>query len=377
MTNEVPDADQIVIIGGGIVGLCVAYSLRDSDRPVVLFEKQTLGSETTGASIAQFIRYQDTPTQNEAKLRQQAWEWYDSRITEGVLSFEQCGTLQLAASQSKREQLDDLAASHADLGITTELLEAADLTRFGLASDSLKGGLFLPEDGFLDPTEIIQYCATHAREGGVMIETDITVTDVVTAGKRVTAVETTAGTYPAGTVINAAGPWAPEINTMASVSAPIRHTTGPILVLQTEQNHHLPLTFFEDEIYLRGKGTEQLLAGKFATGYEGAKCVDLGSMTGPGESFYLRVGEVVDRFFATPGEFQITNEWQGIRSVTPDGRPIVDETNVANYYIAIGMSGHGVTLAPAIGEAMATMIESNTVPNPIAGLGIDRFRSVE
>ena len=373
MTNEDSNPDPIVIIGGGIVGLCIAHSLRNSDSPVIVFEKQALGSGTTGSSIAQFIRYQDNPTQNEANLRQQAWEWYDNRISEEVLSFEQCGTLQIASDQTKWERLKELADSHAEVGITNELLDASELTHFELNPNSLHGGLFLPEDGILDPTEIITYCATNAREAGVTIETGVSVTDLVISGERVTAVETTDGTYPAGIVINAAGPWAPELNKMAGVSTSIRHTVGPILVLQTEQNYQLPLTFFEDEIYLRGEGTNQLLAGKFATGYADAERVNLGSIDGPGESFYVRVGEVVDQYFVTTDEFRIMNEWQGIRSVTPDGRPIVDETDIEGYYVAIGMSGHGVTLAPIIGKAMATMIESGSVPEVIAELGIDRF----
>jgi len=375
MSNEESNGDRTVIIGGGIVGLFIAYSLRSSDRPVILFEKNTLGSGTTGSSIAQLISYQVEPTETEANLRQQAQKWYDTRISEGALSFDQCGTLKIASDQTEWERLKDLANSHAEVGITTELLDASELKNFGLNSNLLKGGLFLPGDGILNPTEIIQYCGTNSCEAGVTIQTGVEVTDLVTSGGTVTAVETTNGKYTVDTVINAAGPWAPELNTMAGVRAPIKHTAGPILVLQTEQNYQLPLTFFENEIYLRGGATEQLLAGKFTTGYEGAEHFDLGGIDRPGESFYLRVGEIVDQYFEAPVEFRIMNEWQGVRSVTPDGLPIVDETDVEDYYVAIGMSGHGVTLAPIIGKTMATMIESSSVPGLIADLRIDRFNS--
>lgn len=367
------DTEQIIIVGGGIVGICIAYALRHSGRPVTLLEKNALGSGTTGASIAQFIRHQKQPTRAEARRRQQCWEWYESRIAEDIFSFERCGTLQVAANEAEWGQLQRLATAHADLGTVTEILDSPALERFGLDPSAVQGGFFLPDDGILDPTEIVQYCASEARDAGVSIETGTKVTDIDTSGGSVAAVRTTDESYSAATVINAAGPWAHELNKLVGIAAPLRHAAGPILVLQTERDIPLPLTFFEDEIYLRREADNQLLAGKFSTDYEAAERVDPNNAWSINESFYVRVAEIVERYLSSADDYRVQNDWLGIRTVTPDGYPIVGETSVNGYYLAVGMSGHGITLAPVIGGAVATLIESGETPDEIRPLANSRF----
>lgn len=372
-THRPRDTEEVVIVGGGIVGISIAYALRHSDRSVTLLEKNALGSGTTGASIAQFIRHQTQPTRAEAERRQLSWEWYEPRIAEDIFSFDQCGTLHVAAGQAEWDQLKRLATAHADLDIVTDVLESPALERFGLDPSAVQGGFFLPDDGVLDPTEIVQYCASEAREAGVSIETSVTVTGIDTSGGNVDTVRTAERTYPAATVVNAAGPWASELNEWVGVTAPLRHTSGPILVLQTERDVSLPLTFFEDEIYLRREADCQILAGEFSTDFEDAERVDPDSTWPIRESFYIRVAEIVERYLSSTNDYRVQNEWLGIRTVTPDGYPIVGETSVDGYYLAAGMSGHGITHAPMIGEAVATLIESGETPKEITPLSNARF----
>lgn len=372
-THPPKETEQIVIVGGGIVGLSIAYALRHSDRPVTLLEKNALGSGTTGASIAQFIRHQSQPTRAETERRRRSWEWYEPRIAEDTFSFERCGTLHVAANQAEWNQLKRLETAHANIGIVTEIFDSPALERFGLDKSAVKGGFFLPDDGVLDPTEIVQHCATEAREAGVSIKTGTEVTDIKTSGGSVETVRTTEQPYSAATVINAAGPWAYELNELAGITAPLRHTTGPILVLQTERDIPLPLTFFEDEIYLRREADCQLLAGKFATDYEDAERVDPDSAWSIDESFYVRVAEIVERYLPSTDDYRVQNDWLGIRTVTPDGYPIVGKTSVEGYYLAVGMSGHGITLAPMVGEAVAKLVESGETPDEIVPLANTRF----
>ena len=362
-----------VIVGGGIVGVSLAYQLAGTGTPVTLFEKNSLGSGTTAASIAQFIRYQESPNRAEHERRERSWEWYEPLIDSGEFEFDPIGTLHTASSKADMAHLRELQATYGEFGFASELVGPAELTDYGLDPDRFAGGLLVPEDGVLDPNEILQYMASEARECGAEIETGVAVTDVLVENGAVAGVETTDGITDAAVVINAAGPWAHEIDEMVGVSTPLRHTEGPIVVLQANRSHPVPLTFFEDEVYVRQEGGSDLLAGRFARGYEDSTRFDPDHARPIEESFYLTVGDVVDRYFPTLSDVRILNEWNGLRTVTPDGMPIVDETAVDGYLLAVGMSGYGVTTAPAIGELCGEWLQTGTKPDLLESLALDRF----
>ncbi|MDG5775285.1 FAD-binding oxidoreductase [Haloarculaceae archaeon H-GB2-1] len=365
--------DPIVIVGGGIVGTSVAYHLRSIDRPIHLFEKETLGSGTTAGSVAQFTYHQADPSKLDHELRRRSREWYDRHIESGEFSFEAIGTLHVAGTDAEREARRDLGASLAEHGAETEWLEPEDLPDYDVDGEELVGGLLLPTDGVLDPSEIVQYQAEAVREAGHTIETGVEVTDVRTDDGEVTGVVTDSGTVDADVVINAAGPWAPVLDDMVGVETPIRHTHGPILVLEADQPLDLPLTFFEDEVYLRQEGRTRALAGQFVTAYENADRLDPNAARSPPESFHLDIAEVVEKYVTVDDAVEVVNEWEALRTVTPDGQPIVDETAVDDYVVATGMSGFGITTAPAVGELTAELLTGEEKSPLLEHLSLDRF----
>ena len=362
-----------VIVGGGIVGASLAYHLSEGKRPVKLFEKNSLGSGTTAASIAQFIRYQGSPDPVEHERRELSWEWYEPLIEAGEFEFDPIGTLHTGSSESEMTHLRELHAAYDEFGLTSDLVSPSDLSAYGLDPDRFAGGLLVPEDGVLDPNEIIQHMVSRARDRGAEIETGVAVTDVTVEEGAVAGVETTEGKADAARVINAAGPWAHEINEMVGVSAPLRHTEGPIVVLQANRNHPVPLTFFENEVYVREEGTGDLLAGRFARAYEDTTRFDPDHARPIEESYYLTVADVIDRYFPSLSDVRVLNEWNGLRTVTPDGLPIVDDTAVDGYLVAVGMSGYGVTTAPALGELVGEWLRSGIKPDLLEPLALNRF----
>ncbi|MFB6184478.1 MAG: NAD(P)/FAD-dependent oxidoreductase [Haloarculaceae archaeon] len=349
--------NPIVVVGGGIVGTSVAYSLRTADRPVYLFEKNALGSGTTGGSIAQFTYHQDDPDEHDHELRRRAWEWLQPRIEDGRFSFEQCGTLHTFESDCERAAVEHIQSGLSAFGAETEWLDAADLARYDLVTDELGGGLLFPTDGVLDPSEIVHYQAERVRETGGRVETGVEVTDVATDDGAVAGVELGDGeTVAADYVVNAAGPWAPLVDGMVGVDVPLRHTGGPIVVLDAGREVRLPLTFFEDGLYFREEGATRLLVGNFATGYDEAERLDPEGVRTPAESFRLDVADAVGRYLPSSGDVTVVNEWFDLRTVTPDSRPIVDETRVDGYVVATGMSGYGVTASAAVGDLVADLV---------------------
>ena len=242
---------SVVIIGGGIIGTSIAYQLREADCDVHLLEKDALGAGTTAKSAAMLTHHQEQPDRETYHLRERAWKWYDRRIDEGTLEFDRVGTLHLAKSDAEYGTIREMQRSFRSFGLDLDILSPAEIAEHGIESDDLRGGLWFPDDGVLDPGGIVQFFAGGARRAGVTIETDVEVTGITTDAGAVTGVETSDGVRPADVVINAAGPWAPDVNELVGVDAPLPHTDGPILVLDGARSASLLTVLFADGVSFR------------------------------------------------------------------------------------------------------------------------------
>ena len=348
--------ERIAIVGGGIVGTSVAYHLRDSSIEVALFERGELGAATTAASMALFHRQDLAPTAYDARLRDLAWETYEPLIEDGTLTFTRIGSLYVAESETTHERLDDVAETLTGLNVPARVLDSSELERFGLRPDAAPGALYTPDEGYFDASEVVEHFAAGAREGGARIETNTAVTDV-RVGDGV-AVETADAVHEVDAVVNAAGPWAPEIDDWVGATHPLRHTRGPIVSLEAGPDRPEPFTLFERGAYLRSAGETRVHVGHLARGYDGAARLDPDAIEGVDASFREEVRDL-KRVVPALDDARPVEEWVGLRTVTPDGRPLVGRAD-DGYFHASGMSGLGVTLAPAVGRLLADLLETGT-----------------
>lgn len=367
--------DPIVIIGGGIIGANLAYQLRNHARPVALYERDTLGSGASGDSVALFVWHQSTPDRSSHELRARSWEHYEPLVRDGTFSFERIGTLDVARTDDEAEALRGHATTLREFGAEAAFLGADALSEHGLNPEAVRGAMATPEDGYLDPSEIIQHYVREATSIGVTVETKTAVTDVHTRDGAVTGVETEHGVRSAAAVVNAAGPWAPTVNEMVGVSLPLRHNRGPVVVLRKDRPFSLPFVQFGDDLYFRGEGDRQAFAGSFGAAYEDAGPLDPSAAHSVDHNFYLEIEDRIREAIPRLEGAELANEWVGVRTLTPDGAPVVGETDVGGYFVAAGMNGLGVTLAPAVGEYLAAELTTDTVDSTLRSyLSPARFR---
>lgn len=347
---------RIVIVGGGIIGVAIARRLATAatDVEVVLCERDQLGGGTTARSVALFSWLTASPTRFDWSLRRDAWETYEPAIEEGQFTFERIGALLVAESDARRQSFETAARRYTDLAPERDIavLDPADLDRYGVAATGTTGGLSAPDVGYLDPHEVVTHWADEARDAGASIRTGVGVTDVVHDGDRVTGVKTAEEGIEADVVVNAAGPWATRVNDMAGVSLPLRHTQGPILVLEAGEPIDLPFILFESGDYYRGEGTTKALAGRLRKDFDTADRLDPDGPMRVKEGFYREVAEQTATRVPRLDGATVVNDWLGLRTVTPDKRPIVGPTAVDGFVVACGMSGLGVTLAPAVADRL-------------------------
>lgn len=363
---------DVAIIGGGIVGTTLAAALGETDMETILLEKGNLGRGTTATSAAVFTWQQSSPNSYDHKLRERSWETYQPLIKAGDLTYERVGMLTLATSAERANQLQSTARTLRKYNIDAEWVDAKDLREYDLDLGDMEGGLYTPEEGYFDTDNLVTTMADGARERDVNIRTGVTVNNVLVEDGTVSGIRTDDGdNMDVDVVINAAGPWASQINAMVSIEAPLRHTFGPIIVVEGE-DHNLPFTLFESKYYFRPINGDRTYVGRYATAYDEGVRFNPDDPPAIHNEVQDEMHSLLDASVPALANSTVVDEWVGLRTVTPDGRPIVGETNVSGFYLAVGMSGLGITLAPAVANLLARELTGEH-PSALTPLSPDRF----
>ncbi|MEM4779946.1 MAG: FAD-dependent oxidoreductase [Halalkalicoccus sp.] len=334
---------HMAIVGGGVIGASLAAALAGR-ADVTLLERGVPGGGTTAASMAMVHRQQPVPREYDQRLRALARRKYEPHLD--TLVHTRVGSLSVAETEAFADRLREAAPALCEYGVETEYLGGEELSAFGI--ENCLGGIYTPDERYFEPEELVEQFAARARERGANIETGVEVTGI-DPGESV-AVETGEGTVTADAVVNAAGPWAPEIDRLVGLDYPLRHTRGPILSFSCPKRPE-PFALFERGLYCRSHA-DGLYVGRFATDFEAGERLDPDASLRVPESFREDVREFAGTVPAI-ADREAIDEWVGVRTVTPDGRPLVGETDVEGYYLATGMSGLGVTLAPAVADLLA------------------------
>lgn len=189
------------------------------------------------------------------------------------------------------------------------------------------------------------------------------------------------GMIEAPIVINAAGPWAGIVASMAGLTLPIKLVRGEILAIRPRTNltQVVPMTIdLNTGFYFREETGGLLLLGKLDTAFD----VDRGPIDPddyydytekPDEEFTGFIIERVDERLPSLNDSQLVRGWVGLRTVTPDGLPIVGETQVRGFLCAVGFSGMGINLGLPTGQIIADFILDGTPSPYLESLSLRRF----
>lgn len=367
---------DVVIVGGGAVGTSIAYHLaaRGAGKGVVLLERNTLGSGSTGRS-AGGIRSQFS-TEVNIRFSQESvafWRTFEDRMGSPV-DYREIGYLFLASTPVLREQFERNIALQNSLGVPSHLIDSAEIERLvpGIRTDDLLAGAYSAEDAIAGPNEAVQAFARSAREGGVQIREGVEVIGIDTRGDRVNAVETTIGRIETRALVNAAGPWAAHVGRMAGVDVPVKGYRREIFVSEpTDVVAEIPLVIdLAVGWYFRREGPGILMSGAKDSFSSFSTHVDWSGLPKIAEYATWRMPPLVNVRFGDKA-------WAGLYDVSPDDHAILGAVpSVAGLYCANGFSGHGFQHSPATGRAMASLLLDGRVEGlDIAPLSITRFSS--
>ncbi|MCL2684446.1 MAG: FAD-binding oxidoreductase [Synergistaceae bacterium] len=363
---------DVVIVGGGILGVATAYYLAKFGRKdVVLLEKGTICSGSTGRCGAG-IRAQ-WGTEMNCRLAIAALDIFETLDDELGLptGLNQGGYLLVAYSEKEFGNLKKGMALQNSLGIksrTVTLAEAREICPALDASDAV-GFTYHPRDGHADPFLTTFAYLEAAKRLGVSCFRRTKVTGITVRGDRVVGADTTAGHIDADVVINCAGPYAHIVGKMAGIELPNWGERHEIMITEPVESGVCPsmLMSFSGNYYIQQRPHGSIICGMSPEGHP--QDFKLRATW----QFVRRMSQVLTKMLPVTKDIRVVRHWSGLYDMTPDGSPIIGETDVKNFYHSTGYSGHGFMLAPIAGKLLAQRLTGLMPDIDFSALDYRRF----
>jgi sarcosine oxidase subunit beta len=370
--GPLPRQAEVVIVGGGVVGLAIAYNLaRRGLEDVVVIERGYLAEGASGRNGGG-VR-QQWSTELNIRLMQQSVELCRRFAVDlGVnVWFRQGGYLFLARTAQEVVRLDKNIAIQNRCGVPTRMLEP-DKAREIVPELDLTGVIaaaYNPTDGILFPWPFLWGYARQAAAHGVRIFTQTPVSGLEPQSGGGYLVHTPRGAIRARRVVNATGAWSPMLAQMIGVHVPtypIRHE-----ICSSE-----PLKPF-----LRPMVSE-LTSGLYCS--QSMRGEIVGGVTVPGHGSTYGMGSTLEflatyarrlvRLMPILGEIKVLRQWAGPYDQSPDGNPILGAApGHPDFFLACGFVGHGFMMAPIVGKLYGEWLTGGEPHEIFARYTLDRF----
>jgi len=371
---NIPTRADIVIIGGGVMGVSAAYHLaKRGMKNIVLVEKEEFfGTGATGR-CAGGARYQFS-TEINVKLSIESLpmiERFKEEIGQAV-NYRKCGYLLVATNEKDATIFRHNVELQNSLGVQTKLLSGNEVReRLPLMKfEDAIAGTFNQEDGIVDPNSVVAGYISAAQKMGVKALTRAQVTGIRVCEEEVEAVETTQGTIQTRTILNAAGPWAGQIGEMAGVQIPIIPIRRQMFTTNSlkEVPEDFPFVIdFAQSLYFHREGDGLLIGMSNRNEKPGF------DQTIDEEFEFVNLEAAIERMPLLEQASRVSH-WAGLYEVTPDAHPIFGGSNIKGFAICAGFSGHGFMHGPVAGKLMSEyMIDGKYSTLDVSMLDLARF----
>ena len=412
---------EILIIGGGAIGICCAHYLNEVGKDVLLVEKNDICSGSSYGNAGLIVPSHSIPLAAPGAITQGlkwmfkpqspfyikprldrnliAWLWkfrsacnrrhvgqsipvlHDlhsasldlfcelATIEDLDFELEKRGRLELFNTQAGFDKSIENIQLLKQYGIENRILQKKDLNEFieGIPTAAV-GGAFLPHDAHLAPDRFVHQLAAQAEKRGVRLLTSCEVIDFESAHRQVTGVKTTRGDISAEEVIIAGGSWSTELTRKLQLNLSMQPAKGySITFKRPEVCPSLPIAMAEAKVVLTPMANQMRLAGTL-------------ELAGFDQSFNMpRVQAVLQALRAyfpdiDPHSLELLEIWRGLRPCSPDGLPYLGRApRYDNVIIATGHGMLGISLAPITGKIVSQLSSHQQPSLNIAPLSVERF----
>ena len=369
---------DVVIVGGGVNGLALAYELaaRHGIRDVAVLERAYIGSGASGRNT-QVVRanYNTPETVPLYKASLGIWRTLSQEL-DFNLQFSTQGELDLCHTADSLDVERDKALLNAAYGVDTRILDVDDIgSRYPLVDLSgggelpVVGASYHPPGSFARHDSVVWGYAIAAQRLGVAVHEGVEVLEVEVAGGRCRGVRTRDGVIEAPIVVTAVAGWTSLLAATAGVRLPI--STHPLQAFVTEPYAHALdglVSSMDLFVYISQTPRGELLVGAEIVRYN----------TYSTRSHYDFLAEAAKRsiqILPFMRAARVMRQWAGLCDMTPDSSPILGESDVPGLHVMAGMGTWGFKGSPMFGRGMAEAIATGRMPALLEPFAPTRFRA--
>lgn len=418
-SDDLPDEVDVVIIGGGVIGISTAWHLLKAGKTVLVCEKGRVAGEQSSRNWG-WVRVtgRDPDEVPIALDSARIWNEMSQEIGEDV-GYQQMGMVALVETDKEMAGLEewmDVASAHQMDSYLVGPEQAREMV--SSASGNWKGGIVTPSDGRAEPFVAVPAMARATRRKGASIVEGCAVRVVERTNGHVSAVITEKGTVKTGTIVCAAGAWTNIFLSNLGVDLPQLVVKGTVvrtapteacfdgaagfgelyarkradggLTLATGQTEHTigPNSFRYAFKFLRSLGSTSDLkialgndvtqhamltrgwSGDAPTIFEKHRVLN----PSPSAAGLRKLRKQLKQKLPQLGDIAFEQSWGGMIDATPDVVPVMDAIpSIGGLFVATGFSGHGFGIGPGAGKVMAQLVLGETPPYDLTRFRFGRF----
>jgi glycine oxidase len=364
-------AADVIIVGGGIVGLSAARALAGAGRKVVLLERRRVAAEASGAAAGMLAPQAEAgpgwpllPLALQAREHHRALAAALESETGIPVELSQRGAIEVARTREEASHLEKKAAWQKAQGLSAEMLSARELhaTEPNL-SPQIAAGLVYRDDHWIDNHRLCRALAASALARGAGLICGRPVTQLLSTSSRVCGVRAGGEVFEAPVVVNAAGAWAGLLSGDPA-PPPVEPVRGQMLALDVAVApvRHV-ITSTAGYIVPRLDG--RLLVGSTSERAGFDKSVTAGGL----RALLSNAVELIPSL----ADVRVSETWAGLRPGTPDGLPVVGPGALDGLFHAAGLYRNGILLGPTIGEILADLVLGRPVAADLTPFALTRF----
>lgn len=371
--RALPERAELVIVGGGIMGLAIAWNLALlGQEQIVVVEQSYLCSGASGRNGGG-VRAQWSSETN-IRLMKRSIELCAEFATKMRINvwFRRGGYLFLARTDERARELEESALLQRNIGLPTRIIDRSEMKTIvpELDTSQFLAASWNPDDGVVFPWPFVWGYARACQKLGVELHTHTEVRALETKSGKIAGVVTSRGTIATERVLVCAGAWSPTITRMVGVELPSHPHRHEICSTEPLKPFLGPLVGdLADGLYF-----SQSMRGEIVGGISNAK-VPEGLDQNSSLRFLGLYSRALVRAMPMLGDVKILRQWAGCYDITPDGNPLVgDVDEVPGLHLMSGFMGHGFMMAPVMGELFARWLLNGDERELFESWNLRRYR---